>query len=210
MDTKVRIDGLGAALFGKSRRAVLGLLYGHPDRAFYLRQIARITGAGIGAVQRELKQLTEAGILLREKVGNQVHFQANIKCPVFAELKSLVIKTAGVADILKAALSALSDRIRVAFLFGSMASANGNADSDVDVMIVGDVSFKEAVEALAPAQDKLGREVNPVVYGPDEFEKKRKAGHHFTLRVLENEKIFLIGSEDDLGAVGDKRLAESP
>lgn len=202
MDTDSRIDSLGAALFGKSRRAVLGLLYGHPDQAFYLRQIARATGTGIGAVQRELKQLTDAGILSREKVGNQVHFQANRACPVFAELKSLVIKTAGVADILKTALSALSDRIRIAFLFGSMASADGNADSDVDVMIVGEVSFKEAVEALAQTQEILGREVNPVVYGPDEFEKKRKEGHHFILSVLENPKIFLIGSEDDLGAVG--------
>ncbi|MCF8079868.1 MAG: nucleotidyltransferase domain-containing protein [Desulfobacterales bacterium] len=210
MDTSSRIDGLGAALFGKSRRAVLGLLYGHPDQAFYLRQIARTTGTGIGAVQRELRQLTDAGILLREKIGNQVHFQANKDCPVFEELKSLVIKTAGVADILKAALSTLSDRIRVAFLFGSMASANGNADSDVDVMIVGDVSFKEAVEALAPTQDALGREVNPVVYGSDEFEKKRNEGHHFVLSVLESPKIFLIGSEDDLGALGGKRLAESP
>ena len=188
---------MGAALFGKSRRAVLGLLYGHPDQAFYLRQIARTTGTGIGAVQRELKQLTEAGILLRKKVGNQVHFQANRDCPVFAELKSLIIKTTGVADILKAALSSLSDRIRVAFLFGSAAIGDLKPESDVDVIIVGDASSLETVAALSPTQNKLAREVNPIVYSLEEFTKKLESGHDFLKRVLEGPKVFLIGSLQD-------------
>ena len=112
MSTAEKIDRLGATLFGKTRRAVLALLYSHPDESFYLRQIARVTGAGMGSLQRELKQLSEAGIIQRSEIGRQAFFKANSDSPVFSELRNLIIKTFGVADVLRAALSPLANTIK--------------------------------------------------------------------------------------------------
>ena len=124
MGTILPANPLSKTLFAKNRRAVLGLLYGHPDRTFYLRQVVRMLGGGHGAIQRELKSLSDAGIIRRTVRDKQVYFQANSECPVFEELKALIVKTAGVADVLKAAMAPLSDRIQIALLYGSMASAN--------------------------------------------------------------------------------------
>ena len=121
MSTYRECDTLSMTLFGKTRRAVLSLLYGHADESFYLRQIARIARVGLGAAQREVKQLSDAGILHRVVRGRQVYYQANRHCPVFGELKSLVLKTAGAAAVIQAALAPLADRIRAAFLYGSTA-----------------------------------------------------------------------------------------
>jgi len=140
MSTMSSIDSLSATLFGKTRRAVLALLYGHSDESFYLRQIVRTAGVGLGAVQRELKKLSGAGIITRKARGRQVYYQANQECPVYAELKNLVIKTVGVGDVIRAGLVPLADRIRVAFLFGSLVRGDERSSSDVDVMVVGDVT----------------------------------------------------------------------
>jgi predicted nucleotidyltransferase len=198
---------IGSVLFAKNRRAILGLLFRRPTESFYVREIARACGSGMGAIQRELAQLTAAGILQRRVRGHQVHYQANAACPVFEELKRLVIKTAGVADVLQGALAPLADRITVAFVFGSMARADAGPESDVDVAIIGKVSFTQVVDALAAAQENLGREVNPVVYGPGEWRSKLAKGHHFVERLLEEEKIFLIGGESELAGLATKRLA---
>jgi hypothetical protein len=155
---------LGSVLFGKTRRALLGILFGHPQEEYYLRQLARVAGGAHGAVQRELRQLTDAGILRRRVRGHQVFFQANHACPIFAELQSLLLKTAGVGDVLRHALAPLQSRIMLSFLYGSLVNGKPGPDSDVDVLIVGDVSFGEVVSALRPAQDQLAREVNPSVY----------------------------------------------
>jgi predicted nucleotidyltransferase len=194
-------------LFGRSRRAVLGLLYGHPDQEFYLRQVIRAAGGGVGGIQRELGQLTEAGILRRTVRGKQVFFRANADCPVFEDLKALVAKTSGAADVLRTALAPLSDRIRVAFVFGSLARAEQKAASDVDLMVVGAVAFTEVVAAMADAQARLRREVNPTVYPPEEFCGKLSAGHHFLRNVLKREKIFLVGDERELARLAEERVA---
>ena len=194
-------------LFSKNRRAVLGLLYGNPDQAFYLRRVVRATGGGHGAIQRELKLLSEAGVLRRTVRDRQVYFQANSECPVFEELKALIVKTAGVADILKAALAPLGDRIQIALVYGSVARARQKRDSAVDVLVVGDLAFREVVAALADAQSHLRREVNPTVYAPDEFQSKLASGHHFLTSVLKTETIFLIGSERELERMAEQRLA---
>lgn len=198
---------LSAALFGKTRRAILSLLYSHADESFYLRQIARFSGTGLGAMQRELKQLSAAGIIRRSVRGKQVYYQANTKCPVFAELKSLLIKTAGVGDILRSALAPLTDRIEVALIYGSIARGLENRSSDVDVLVIGDISFAEVVDKLEPAQEMLGREINPTVYPTAEFQLKLSQGHHFLKNVLSRDKIFLIGDEYDLSRLAEKRLA---
>jgi len=204
----VQTDLLGRTLFARNRRAVLALLYGHPDQEFYLRQVIRASGGGVGGVQRELDRLTEAGILRRTVRGNQVFFQANSDCPVFEEIKGLVTKTAGTGDVLRTALAPLSDRIRVAFVFGSLACGRQRASSDVDLLVVGEVAFGEVVAALADAQESLRREVNPTVYPAEEFCRKAAAGHQFLRSVLNREKIFLIGDQRELARLVEERLAD--
>jgi uncharacterized protein len=189
---------LGAALFGKSKRALLALFYVQPERSFYLRQVTRTLGIGQGAVQRELARLVEAGLLVRTRVGSQVHYQANAASPIFGELKALMVKTAGVADVLREALAGLAEEIAVAFVYGSLARGEGKANSDVDVMIIGDVSFGEVVSALQSAQKTIGREVNPSVYSEREFRAKLQARHHFLTSVANAPKVFLVGGEHEL------------
>ena len=198
MSTESEINKLGATLFGKTRRTVLALLYSHPDESFYLRQIARVTGAGMGSLQRELKQLSEAGVIQRSEIGRQAFFKANSDCPVFLELRNLIIKTFGVADVLRAALSPLAETIQVAFIFGSMVSGEFKQSSDLDVMVIGKIEFAEVVAALSPVQETLAREINPTVYPSEEFKSKLAEGHHFLKTVLNASKLFLIGDENEL------------
>jgi len=187
----------GAALFGKVRSAVLALLFSHADESFYLREIARRAGSGVGAVQRELARLLKAGLVTRSQRGREVYYQANRDSPVFSELHGFVLKTVGVADVLREALLPL-ERIRVAFVYGSFAKSEESAKSDVDVMVVGDVGFGEVVSAFGPAQDKLGREVNPSVFPPEEWRRRAAGTDHFVSTLLREEKLFLIGDERDL------------
>ena len=203
---KNKSDQLVSALFGKTKRAVLALLLTHPQESFYLRQIVRSAGLGQGAVQRELQHLTEAGLLLRRRQGHQVHYQANQDSPIFKELKSLVVKTAGVGDVLRRALSGLKDRVEAAFLYGSLATGKDRPASDLDMAVIGNVTFGEVVSHLRPAQETLGREINPTVYAPTEFQKKLQAKHHFVSAIVRDPKIMLIGEERELTKLGKKRL----
>ena len=200
-------DNLSQTLFGKTRRAVLSLLYSQVDDSFYLRQIVRAAGVGLGAVQRELKQLSDAGIIQRIVRGHQVYYQANPRCPVFAELKSLVVKTVGVGAALQAALAPLGDRVKVAFIYGSIARSGEQRDSDVDVLVVGKATFSEIVSSLSEAQKTTGREINPTVYPPAEFRSKVAAGHHFLTTVLKGPMLFLIGDVRELARLAKKPLA---
>jgi len=189
---------LGTTLFGKTRRAVLTLLYSHPDESFYLRQLARMTGVGMGSLQRELKQLLEAGVILRNEIGRQAFFKVNPDCPVYQELKSIITKTFGVADILRDALTTLADKIQAAFIFGSIAGGEINQNSDVDVMVIGDISFAEVVSTLSPAQEAISREINPSVYPTEEFKSKLSDKQHFISSVVNSPKIFIIGDSIEL------------
>ncbi len=208
MSTNARTDSLSEALFGKARRRILAALLGQPDEAIYLRQLARVVGMGLGAVQQEVRRLSEAGILLRIVRGHQVYYQANPECPIFNELRSLILKTAGVGDVLAKALRPLAARIRVALLFGSVVRGAERHGSDVDILVVGEVSFAEVVAAVGKTQLALGREVNPVVYPPEEFRRKLAAGHHFLASVLRSEKLFLIGDQRELARLAEKRVAD--
>lgn len=208
MSTTNNDSTISASLFGKTRRAVLSLLYGHADSAFYLRQIVRATGGSMGAVQREVKRLCDAGIIRRTARGRQVYYQANPECPIFAELKGLVIKTVGAGDVLRGALVPLADRIRFAFIYGSLARGEEQRRSDVDLLVVGEVTFAEIVSALSGAQEKLGREVNPTVYPPAEFRSKLEAGHHFIKTIMKEGRILLIGDEREFARLAEERLAD--
>lgn len=200
MGTIVPIMGsIGTALFGATRQAVLRALFGHSDRRFYLRQIIRLAGLGSGTVQRELAGLTRAGILTRTVEGTQTYYQANPRCPVFGELRGLVRKTFGVAEVLQGALQSLAGSIRLAFLYGSVVTGTETAASDIDVMVVGDgVSLDDVVSAFAGSQRDLGREVNPSVYRTEEFCRKLAEGQHFLSSVVAGPKILLIGDEGEL------------
>ena len=200
-------DSIAEALFGKTRRRVLGLLYGQPDKSFYLRQITRETGAGIGSVQRELDRLTGAGLVTRHPLGNQVHFRANPDSPVFEELHGLMKKTTGLADVVRSALGKLAEKIHVAFVFGSVAKGSHSTYSDVDLLIVGDLGLREVVPLLSPVQDQIGREVNPTVYRPEEFRSLSENDNHFLGRVLREPRILILGNEDELRRLAGKPLA---
>ena len=198
----------GEVLFGAARRKILALLFGHSDQAYHLRQVVRETRLSPGGVHRELGQLTEAGIVTRSREGRQVYFRANSASPIFAELKSLLTKTVGVADVLRGALLPLRNRCRVAFIYGSFARGEERRSSDVDVLVVGDVSFAEVSDALGPPERTLSREVNPVVYGEAEFRSKTAENRMFVNTVLREPKVFLLGDEDELKRVADEPLAD--
>ena len=190
---------MAVALFPRTRRALLGLLYGFPDRAFYLREIASRVGSGMGQVQRELGRLTRAGLLRRFVQGRHVFYQAERHCPVFDELRGLVAKTLAGVVHLRHALTELEERIAVAFVFGSVARGEDRAESDLDLLVVGDVSLQEVATAIVSMEPTLGRSINPTVYPPAELRSKVEGGHHFLTAVLAGEKIFVIGTQDELG-----------
>lgn len=202
-----RTKAISNILFSGSRRSILALLYGHADEQFYLREISRRAGTGIGATQRELRQLTESGLIQDARRGHQVYYQANRRNPIFSEVKSILAKTSGIRDILHEALASLEDRIKLAFVYGSIARGEEKASSDVDLMVVGDTSFSDVVSSLAKIEKKLGREVNPTVYGPREFSVKLAGKNHFLSAVAKEKKLFVIGDEREFRRLGQERLA---
>lgn len=201
---------LSAYLFNKTRRGLLALLFGRPDESFYVTQIVQRLGSGSGAVQRELRMMTESGIVVRERKGNLVYYRANSSSPIFSELKNIVRKTFGVADVIRDSLSPISKKIRVAFIFGSVARSADDRASDIDVMVIGVVSFADVSSSISQAEKLIQREINPVVYPPVEFKQKVKEDHHFVKTVLEDERIFLIGDEGELTKLAGKRAVKSP
>ena len=191
--------GLAETLFSDYRRRILALLLLRSDENFHVREISRLTGVPAGSLHRELKLLTAAGLLSRQAMGNQVRYRAERGCPIFHELAGIFRKTSGLADIIRSALLPLSPGITAAFIFGSVAKGEEQATSDVDVCVVGTASFTDVVIALADMNQKLGREINPVVMPYEQFTAKLAAGEQFATRIMSEPKLFLIGDEHDLG-----------
>lgn len=184
-------------LLGPLRARVLSALLLHPDTAWHVRELARRLDILPGSINRELVKLEAVGILLKQHVGNQVHYRANRDCPVFAELAGLLRKTSGMATVLTEALQPLNGRIQCAVIFGSVARGDETAHSDVDVLILGEVGFGEVVQALHLAQNVVRREINPVVYRADDFRAKLASNNTWAREVVEKPKLFLIGNADD-------------
>jgi len=180
-------------LFGAYRRQILALLLLRPDESFYVREISRLAGVPAGSLHRELKLLSDAGLLQRSTAGNQVRYQVDRTCPIHEELAGIFRKTAGLADVLREALTPIAGRIRVAFIFGSVAQGKERATSDVDVLVVGSASFAAVVAALTRASKRLRREVNPVVMTQAAFEAKLAGRDRFVARVTREPKILLLG-----------------
>lgn len=201
---------LASLLFGIYRRRVLGLLLLHPEETFHVREIARQTDTSAGTLHKELARLAHAGLLNRERVGNQLRYGANRQCPIFEELASILRKTSGLADVLLDAIMPLAKRIKVALIFGSVARGEERTGSDVDILLIGDIGFAETVRALHATQNKIGREINPVVMPQEEFRRKVLEGDGFLRDVITKEKLFLIGDEDELGKLGaDQALSQA-
>ena len=186
---------IAEALFSKTRRSVLALLFGQPDKAFYTREIVAAVGAGASQVQKELDQLTRAGLLIREPRANQVYFHVNQDAPVFAELAGLVAKTFGIADVVRAALAPLRDMIDTAFVYGSVARNEHHSSSDIDVFLLGGILLSQLALPLSSVEKKLGRQVSTTIFDRKEFASRVEKRDHFILKVLAGPKIFLIGDE---------------
>lgn len=186
-------------LFTKVQQRVLALLFGQPDRSFYGNEIVRIAGVGVGAAVRELDKLAAAGLINVSRIGNQKHYQANPASPIFEELRGIILKTFGVGDVLRQALMPTANSIQIAFIFGSVAKKQETAKSDIDLMVISDqLGYAELFPLLTEAEKSLGRPVNPTIYTQAEFTEKLSSGSDFLKRVLEQPKIFLIGSEHDI------------
>ena len=193
--------GIGGALFTKGQQRVLGVLFGNPNRTFYANEIIGLARSGTGAVQRELARLEAAGLVTVTRVGKQKHYRANADSPVFAELRAIILKTSGLADVLRAALAPLEGGIRAAFVYGSVAKSEDTASSDIDLMVISEtIDYSDLFSALEEASVNLGRTVNPTVYTTAELSRRLKQGNSFVKRVVALPKIWLIGGERDLSA----------
>lgn len=191
---------LADVLFTPVQQRVLGLLFGQPERRFQSAELIRLAGAGTGAVHRLLTRLAATGLLQVETVGNQKFYRANERAPVYAELVGLVRKTVGLAGPLQAALAPLADRITVAFVYGSVAKGADRAASDIDLMVIaGDLDYATLTAALAAAEEGLARPVSPNLMTPAEWRRKRAEAGSFAARIAAQPKVFVIGSEDELG-----------
>lgn len=191
--------GLSNILFSKVRQSVLALLYGQPHQSFHTNEIIRLTRSGTGAVQRELEKLTRVGLITMQPIGNQKHYQANQVSPLYSELRSIVLKTFGLRDILQQALDPVASQIYVAFIYGSIAKQEDTSTSDIDLMLIcKDLTYADLFKLLEEAQGQLGRKINPTFYSPTEWSTKLKASNHFLIQVIKQPKIFLIGTEDEL------------
>jgi predicted nucleotidyltransferase len=206
--TKLRATGpksqsLADALFSKTQQRVLGLLFGQPDRSFFTKEIIRAASGGAGATQRELARLEKSDIVRASRVGNQKHYQANRANPLFKELRAIVLKTFGIAEPLREALKPLSDRIALALVYGSIAKGDDRGGSDIDLLVVArDVTLEQLFSLLAPAEKGLGRRINPTLYTPDEFRRRRRTKNPFLENVMRGKTLPLIGNVNDLAISG--------
>lgn len=192
-------------LFSPYRRQVLALLLLRPDERFHVRELERLTGISAGSLHRELKAMSEAGLLIRQHQGNQVLYQADRSCSIFEELASIFRKTVGLGSELTTALEPIADRIDVAFVFGSMASGKQHARSDLDICVLGEVELLDVVKAIGSLQESLRREINPVVMTVEQFASDLANRERFAERLVAEPKIFVIGDENEF-----RKLTQNP
>jgi predicted nucleotidyltransferase len=188
-------------LFSKVQQIILRLLYLNVDVDFNTNEIIRLTKSGTGAVQRELKKLSSASLIIVKHIGNQKRYQANQKLPYYYELRSIIIKTFGLVDILRAELkkNSVIKQVKIAFIYGSFAKQTDTIESDIDLMFIGnDLTYAELFPSIIELEETLGRKINPSYYSNTEWINKYKKNNNFIKQVYEQPKIFLIGSENEL------------
>ncbi len=199
------MSSLAHQLFGQTRTAVLGALLLHPELSLHVRELARMTGASAGSLHRELRALADMGLLTRQEIGRQVHYQANTESPVFTDLAGVLRKTAGLVEVLRDALEPLRAKAGMVFVYGSVAAGTERASSDVDLMVLGSLGFADLARALAPVQGALRREVNPTVMTPREFTAKLGKGDGFARSVTQGARLWVMGDEHDFAKLAAHR-----
>ena len=197
----MRKKSLISVLLPKTRRAVLAATLMHPDRWWFLADLARHIGVPPSSLQREMDALVEVGILLRRQEGKQVYFTPDSNCPILPELQGIMTKTLGLVDVLQDTLRPFKKSIRTAFVYGSIARSEELSNSDVDLMLIGSVSLADLSPSLQKAEERLARQVNPTLLSAEEFSKKLKQEHHFLKTVLGGDKLFVIGGQQDLAGL---------
>lgn len=195
-------DPMLELLFSEYRRKVLSLLFIEAGQAFHVREIARRTATQAGTLHKELSRLAEGGILLRQRQGNQICYQANADCLIFPELAAIFRKTCGPAARLRQVLTGFGEDIERAFIFGSVASGKATAASDIDVLIVGKLSFTDIIQAVYPLQATLGREINPKLYSPEEWRAALAENSAFIQDIMQKPQLWIAGDKDDAGQSG--------
>ncbi len=195
---------LAQLLFTEYRRKVLGLLLLHPDKAYHVREIARLTGTVAGTLHKELSKLADAEILLKRSFGNQVLYQANRDGLIYQELASITRKTFGVSDVLRETLHNVMNQLDLAFVYGSVAKVEDKSSSDIDLMVITDqLSYAELMNCLSDAENLLGRTINPTVYTLKQIKQRLKQKNVFLVRVMEQSKIWIKGTDNDVRALGE-------
>ena len=198
----MQATSIGNALFTKTQQRVLGLLFGKPDKSFYTNEIMRWAAIGRGTVSRELERLVSAGLVSMTREGNQNHYQANNKNPIYKELVSIIKKSFGIADEIKERLKPLDKNIELAFIYGSISKGTETKTSDIDLMLVGnELTYGLVMEALLPLEDLLQRSINPTIYDKKDFAARLKEGNSFVTRVMEQPKIMIKGNEDEIKGI---------
>ena len=194
---------IASALFTTSQLPLFRWIFGHPDRAFHLSELRRLTGLGSASLQRELNRLANAGLIRSERVGNLRRFQANSESPVYNELIGLTRKTIGMEPLLREALLPLMPRLKAGWIYGSVAKQTDTSHSDIDLMLIGEnLLLSEILEHLVPLETQLGRKINPTCYAPADFMRRRAEPDSFVSRILSQPILPLIGAPDEFGGTG--------
>lgn len=192
---------LAKILSSKIRAEIFRMLFGPVDLSLHVREIERRSGLTIGTVRAELQKLLSLNLIQKQKDGNRLYYRANKAHPLYPDIRSLVLKTTGLVDVIRNLLKQ-DPEIKTAFVFGSIARHEEVAASDVDLMVIGDVGLRKLTGVLTGVPDQIGREINPHVLTIKEFIKRKVSGDHFISRVLASPKIFIIGNENELAAMG--------
>lgn len=200
----MRSISIANVLFSGTQQRLLSALLLNSHQPIYATELANHFGVRPSTLQRDLAKYTQAGILKMSRSGNRTYFQANEECPVFPELRGLLIKTAGLVDVLHGELAPLASKIKVAAVYGSIASGTETSGSDIDLLIIGSVKMIELSLPLAQATGTLRRQINPSLYTPGEF--SRKAGNsHFVQSVLGKPLLFVLGANRDLETIAGRK-----
>jgi predicted nucleotidyltransferase len=205
MGMKPQRTGLSNALFAKVQQRVLALIFSHPERSFYTSEIVRNVQSGVGAVERELSKLRTSGLVSVQRIGNQTHYQANQAAPIFEELRRLVEKTIGLAEPIKKSFEPYAHGIKSAFVYGSVAKGADTADSDIDLMVIGeDLNYSDLYKAAQNVEHKVGRKVHPLFLSREDWHRKTSDKGSVFDKISHSPKIFIIGSEKDLRSWANK------
>jgi DNA-binding transcriptional ArsR family regulator len=191
---------LANILSSRVRAEIFRLLFGLNEKELHLRELERQAGLSLGTIRQDLQKLLKLDLVKTRRDGNRLYYRANTEHPLYPEIRNLVLKTAGLVEIFKSALN--QEGVRVAFIFGSLANNRDKGGSDVDLMAIGAVTLRDLSSWLSGVTDQIGREINPHTMSVEEFQRRKKKGDHFLSNVLLSPKLFIVGSENDLAAMG--------